>query len=273
MLTRSHKEVNHVSMDKENAGVTLRCKSAPATRSPPKSNPNHRSGLATSVELRDTGARGDCREAILQPASWGPIRASGLDGPTHLALREAELVISSTLGHAIHLVPLADVSAHPHTGQRHHFVFPTGVACDESNRCWVAQSEDCKVSLCDLPKQSDLPSSTLESPSQSLPGVRGCFGSEGSGQGQLRGPDGLALHRPSQSLLVVDQANHRVSAFDVTKTPPALKFSFGQLGAGDGELSQPRGIACDDGDEVFVCGALHPLPTACRKSRHARQLQ
>jgi hypothetical protein len=72
----------------------------------------------------------------------------------------------------------------------------------------------------------------------------------------LRGPDGIALHRPSQSLLIVDQANHRVSAFDVTITPPALKFSFGQHGSGDGELSQPRGIACDDGDEAFVCGAL-----------------
>ena len=269
-LTRSRRQ-NHEIIDTENACVTVRCKSAPAARSPTKSDdPSH--GLATSVEdvastdtLGDTGASSDC---ILRPASWGPIRVPNLNGPTHLALRgDTELIISNTLGHAVHCVPLADVDAHPHAvhpypGQWHHFLFPTGVACDESGRCWVAECNNCTVSLCSLPKQSGEPWSTLEStgPPAVDPGVLGCFRGGGSGEGELRGPDGLALHRPSQSLLVVDQANHRVSAFDLTSTPPALKFSFGQHGSGDGELSQPRGIACDDGDEVFVCGA--PLSTA-----------
>ena len=284
---------------KENACVTVRCKSAPAARSPTKSDSSHglatsvapaaRSptksdashGLATSVEevastdtLGDTGASSDC---ILRPASWGPIRVPNLNGPTHLALRGTELIISNTLGHAVHCVPLADVGAHPHAvhpypGQWHHFLFPTGVACDESGRCWVAECNKCTVSLCSLPKPSDGPWSTLAStgPPATSQGVLGCFGSEGSGEGQLRGPDGLALHRPSQSLLVVDQANHRVSAFDVTSTPPALKFSFGQHGSGDGELSQPRGIACDDGDEGFVCGAISAVarPRAPQPALH-----
>ena len=253
-------------MDKENACVTVRCKSAPAARSPTKSSSSHGSGLANPVEdpapideLGDTGASSDCRPVILQPASWGPIRVPGLDGPTHLALRESELIISSTLGHAVHCVPLAEVDAHPHAGQRHHFMYPTGVACDERGRCWVAECNNCKVSLCGLPKQSGSPSSTLDpmGPSAVCPGlIDCCFGDEGSNEGQLRGPDGIALHRPSQRLFVVDQANHRVSAFDLTSTYSAFKFSFGQHGKGDGELSHPRGIACDDGDDVFVCGAL-----------------
>ena len=267
MGNRSGLKRSERQTDKENACATARSKSAPASRSPtkpdqsrgpasrPPTKPDSSHELAKAVE-------GDC---ILRPASWGPIRVPNLNGPTHLALRgDTELIISSTLGHAVHCVPLADRldthphAVHPYPGQWHHFLFPTGVACDESGRCWVAECNSCTVSLCSLPKPSDGPWSTLAStgPPATGQGVLRCFGSEGAGEGQLRGPDGIALHRPSQSLLVVDQANHRVSAFDVTITPPALKFSFGQHGSGDGELSQPRGIACDDGDEVFVCGAL-----------------
>ena len=303
MGNRSGLKRSQRQTDKENACATARSKSAPASRSPtkpdqsrgpasrPPTKPDSSRGPASRPPTKPDSSHGPASrpstkpdsshelakavegDCILRPASWGPIRVPNLNGPTHLALRgDTELIISSTLGHAVHCVPLADrVDTHPHAvhpypGQWHHFLFPTGVACDESGRCWVAECNSCTVSLCSLPKPSDGPWSTLAStgPPATGQGVLRCFGSEGAGEGQLRGPDGIALHRPSQSLLVVDQANHRVSAFDVTITPPALKFSFGQHGSGDGELSQPRGIACDDGDEAFVCGvSSQPTERLC----------
>jgi DNA-binding beta-propeller fold protein YncE len=70
------------------------------------------------------------------------------------------------------------------------------------------------------------------------------FGSEGSGDGQLRNPQGVCFLADGRSVAVVDYGNHRVSIFTI-----------------DGEfvrhvgvmvLKNPVGIACSPFDELVV---------------------
>lgn len=70
--------------------------------------------------------------------------------------------------------------------------------------------------------------------------------SEIIGQGQLVMPRNAAVG-PDNRLYVADSGNHRIAVFAGAE----LLFSFGQFGAGEGELNEPWGIAVDD-EFVYV---------------------
>ncbi len=70
------------------------------------------------------------------------------------------------------------------------------------------------------------------------------FGSEGSGDGQLRGPRGLCFMSGHRHVAVADRYNHRVSVFSV-------EGEFVRH-VGVGKLNRPVGVACSAFDELVV---------------------
>jgi len=74
------------------------------------------------------------------------------------------------------------------------------------------------------------------------------FGERGRGDGELLSPSGVAVVADG-TLLVVDEALHRVSRFDPSGT---WIGSFGSRGAGSHELHKPRGIDVDEQGRAWV---------------------
>ncbi len=74
------------------------------------------------------------------------------------------------------------------------------------------------------------------------------FAVEGSGDGQLNNPRGIAVDSLG-NVYVSDQYNNRVVKFDSSGN---FVSKFGSSGSGDGELQYPRGIAVDSLGNVYV---------------------
>ena len=74
------------------------------------------------------------------------------------------------------------------------------------------------------------------------------FGKEGSGDGMLKYPLGVAVSDRDE-IVVADNNNHRVLVFDSNGT---FLRSFGQKGENAGELIFPTGIAIDKYRNIFV---------------------
>jgi len=68
----------------------------------------------------------------------------------------------------------------------------------------------------------------------------GSFGTEGSGNGQFKGPDGIAFS--GEHAYVVDSGNNRVQEFSLSGE---YITQFGSKGTGEGQLSTPYGIATE----------------------------
>ena len=75
-----------------------------------------------------------------------------------------------------------------------------------------------------------------------------CFGKEGSGEGRLNNPLGVAVNDRGE-IAVADNENHRVQLFD---SNGAYLRSFGRLGQNAGEFTFPRGIAINKDRNIFV---------------------
>jgi tripartite motif-containing protein 71 len=77
------------------------------------------------------------------------------------------------------------------------------------------------------------------------------FGSNGSGDGQLKSPADVAVD-PQGNLWVVDKANNRIQKFD-----PSGKYlaKFGSLGPGDGQFNRPTSIAIASDGNLLVTDA------------------
>ncbi len=79
------------------------------------------------------------------------------------------------------------------------------------------------------------------------------FGSEGSGNGQLKTPVGIAI-APSGNILVVDGGNNRIEEFK----PSGEYFrQFGSAGTGNAQLSEPRGLALGAGNIAYIGDAAN----------------
>lgn len=74
------------------------------------------------------------------------------------------------------------------------------------------------------------------------------WGDDGTGDGQLRGPQGVALDN-SGRVYVADTLNNRVQKFD--KDGNSLG-QFGSYGKGNGQFNGPRGVAVDRQGDVYV---------------------
>ena len=79
------------------------------------------------------------------------------------------------------------------------------------------------------------------------------FGTEGTGNGQLKGPVGVAI-APSGNLIVGDAGNNRIQVFQPNGT---YLRKFGETGAGIAQFSEPRGMALDSSGAVLVADAAN----------------
>ncbi|HPT47732.1 MAG TPA: IPT/TIG domain-containing protein, partial [Candidatus Rifleibacterium sp.] len=79
------------------------------------------------------------------------------------------------------------------------------------------------------------------------------IGTSGSGDGQLKGPRGLAFDGAGR-LYIADAGNSRVNVF---ATKPAIVYltSFGTSGSANGQLVNPSGVAVDSLLNVYVADA------------------
>ena len=77
------------------------------------------------------------------------------------------------------------------------------------------------------------------------------FGKKGSGDGMFMYPVGVAVS-DGDEIVVADQGNHRVQAFDSNGT---FLRSFGHSGKNAGEFSYPYGIAINKDRNIFVAGS------------------
>ena len=74
------------------------------------------------------------------------------------------------------------------------------------------------------------------------------FGSEGTGNGQFKGPQGVAVDS-SGNVWVTDMGNNRVEEFSSSGT---FIKAFGTLGEGGGQFKEPMGIAVDASGYLWV---------------------
>ncbi|HXG61189.1 MAG TPA: NHL repeat-containing protein [Planctomycetota bacterium] len=74
------------------------------------------------------------------------------------------------------------------------------------------------------------------------------FGRPGSGPGEFRVPDFVALS-PEGLLYVTDQKNHRIQVFS---PDGRFRFAFGRRGTAPGEFDDPEDLAFDRAGRLFV---------------------
>lgn len=78
------------------------------------------------------------------------------------------------------------------------------------------------------------------------------WGSYGSGNGQLKSPNGIAIDSSDNIYVTEASVNNRVQKFD---TSGNYLTKWGSGGTGNGQFSYPRGIAIDSSDNVYVADA------------------
>lgn len=80
------------------------------------------------------------------------------------------------------------------------------------------------------------------------PGYVTAFGSEGSKNGQLAAPQGIALDSTG-NIYVADMLNNRVEKFDSTGN---FISTIGSVGSADGQFSDPTSVAVDKSGNLYV---------------------
>jgi DNA-binding beta-propeller fold protein YncE len=121
------------------------------------------------------------------------------------------------------------------------FKFPTGVAVtSDSSLVVVADCINHRVQVLRLVVGADGTSAHLEF-------VRSLGSGQGSDEGQLNKPYGVALLQSNggqqETVLVTEENNHRVSQFALDGTFVGIFAGTGKVGSGDGEFDLSLGIA------------------------------
>jgi tripartite motif-containing protein 71 len=128
------------------------------------------------------------------------------------------------------------VTMWPELPQPWYFDNPTGIAVDGSGNVFVADSLNNRIQKFD---------------------ANGNFitkwGSEGTGNGQLKSPEGIAVDS-SGNVYVADTCNDRIQKFD---SYGSFVTNWGCEGTGDGEFDWPLGIAVDSSGYVFVADSFN----------------
>ena len=92
-----------------------------------------------------------------------------------------------------------------------------------------------------------------------------CFGKQGSGEGMLNYPMGVAVTAKDE-ILVADNQNHRVQVFDSNGT---FLRSFGHKGENAGEFNNPTGTAINKNRNILVSeNGNHRVQILSWKGRH-----
>jgi YD repeat-containing protein len=116
-----------------------------------------------------------------------------------------------------------------------NFASMTGLATDSKGHIWVADPGNNRVQQWLLPVEK--------------PTYLSSFGSNGSGDGQMKAPSDVALGLAG-AVWVADKTNNRIEKFDAKGKYLA---KFGSLGTGDGQFNRPASIAVDrDGNLLVV---------------------
>jgi DNA-binding beta-propeller fold protein YncE len=121
-----------------------------------------------------------------------------------------------------------------------HFNYPVGVAVtSDSSFVIVADWMNHRVQVLRLVVGADGISAHLEF-------VRSLGGVQGSAEGQLNSPLGVALLQSNggqqETVLVTEEDNHRVSQFALDGTFVGIFAGTGEEGSGDGDFNFPQGI-------------------------------
>jgi hypothetical protein len=74
------------------------------------------------------------------------------------------------------------------------------------------------------------------------------WGSNGNGDGQFNGPQGLAID-PANNVYVADSGNNRIQKFD---SAGAFITKWGTAGTGNGQFTSPAGVSADTTGNIFV---------------------
>ncbi|MCP4614576.1 MAG: hypothetical protein GY845_38335 [Planctomycetes bacterium] len=74
------------------------------------------------------------------------------------------------------------------------------------------------------------------------------FGVQGSGDGELLNPMGIALDKDG-NIYIADTGNHRIQVFD---NSGVYQYKFGVQGSGNGEFNQPFDIAVTNDGDIYV---------------------
>jgi sugar lactone lactonase YvrE len=91
------------------------------------------------------------------------------------------------------------------------------------------------------------------------------FGSEGTGNGQFKGPLGIAF-APSGNFFVADDKNNRIQEF---KPDGGFMRQFGTEGSANNQLKEPRWVAVGQGNTLFIGDAgNHRLARWQHADRH-----
>ena len=110
------------------------------------------------------------------------------------------------------------------------FYYPFGVATDNSNNIYVADTGNHRIQIFD-----------------SSGNFNSTFGSGGSLNGQFSSPRGIAIDS-SNNIYVADTGNNRIQIFDSSGN---YLLKFGTSGSSDGAFDAPRGITTDD-SKIYV---------------------
>lgn len=144
----------------------------------------------------------------------------------------------------------------------YQFSGPHGITVDASGNVYVADRGNGRVQVfsVDVPSQpsdplpfatpvatSSLSTATPVLAPEGVQHVGAWGGTRGSGDGELLGPQGVAVDG-SGNVYVIDEG-HRVQVF--TSSGEFL-FKWGALGRSDGEFERPNGIVVDESGKVYV---------------------
>jgi PKD repeat protein len=87
------------------------------------------------------------------------------------------------------------------------------------------------------------------------------WGSEGSGDGELYYPFGIAIDS-SGNVYITDSHNHRIQKFS---TSGAFLTKWGSYGSGDGEFNSPYGIAIGSSGNIYIVDYInHRIKVFCK---------
>jgi hypothetical protein len=201
-----------------------------------------------------------------------------LNCPTAAAFIGAHLdwlVTTEQLGHRIKISNIrtgALVCKFGEYGSREEqFFCPSGVAVtSDSSFVIVAEFFNNRVQVLRLVVDADGISAHLEF-------VRFLGNGEGSAEGQLCNPFGIALLQSNggqqETVLVTELENHRVSQFALDGTLIGIFAGTGEEGSGDGELDGPRGITVlgSSGEVAVADQSNHRVQIFDSEGKYKRQ--